>query len=165
MNEIPETRFDQLLGALQTEGVDFIVVGGLAAIVHGSARATFDVDVVYARTPENIQKLVRALGPLRPYLRGAPPGLPFKFDEATVRFGLNFTLQTELGALDLLGEVAGGGTFAEVVRFSEEMEIFGRRCRVVNLEKLIQLKRAAGRPKDLEAIAELQALLEEKQRV
>ena len=164
MSEVPETRFDQLLAILYSAGVDFILVGGLAAIVHGSARATFDVDVVYARTRENIGKLVAALEPLRPYLRGAPPGLPFKFDEATVRFGLNFTLQTELGALDLLGEVAGGGTFPQLVAFSEEMEVFGHKCRVVSLEKLIQLKRAAGRPKDLEAISELQALLEEKRR-
>jgi predicted nucleotidyltransferase len=64
----------------------------------------------------------------------------------------------------LLGEVAGGGFFEELLPFTQELETFGVRCRFVTLEKLIQLKRAAGRPKDLEAIAELQALLEERQR-
>ena len=64
----------------------------------------------YARNRENIRRLVAALAPLEPYMRGVPEGLPFKFDEATVRAGLNYTLQTTLGDLDLLGEVAGGGT-------------------------------------------------------
>ncbi len=91
--------------------------------------------------------------------------MPFKFDERTVRLGLNFTLQTRLGWLDLLGEVAGGGDFFRLLPFSEQMEVFGGVCRVVTLEKLIQLKRAAGRPKDLEALAELQALLEERRRL
>jgi hypothetical protein len=165
MNEILETRFDQLLETLLSAGVEFILIGGLAAAAHGSARATFDVDVVYARTRENVRKLVAALEPLEPYLRGVPAGLPFKFDEATVRLGLNFTLQTRLGWLDLLGEVAGGGNFAQLLPFTEPMEIFGQSCRVVTLEKLIQLKRAAGRPKDLEPIAELQALLEERRKL
>ena len=75
---------------------------------------------------------------------------------------MNFPLTTDLGDLDLLGEVAGGGSYDQLLAASEEMEAFGVRCRFVTLEKLIQLKRAAGRPKDLEAIAELQALLEER---
>ena len=86
----------------------------------------------------------------------------FKFDEATVRAGLNFTLRTTLGDLDLLGEVAGGGTFEQLRPFTEPVKLFGLDLTAVTLEKLIQLKRAAGRPKDLEPIAELQALLEER---
>jgi len=70
------TDFAGLLKRLLTSKVEFILVGGLAANVHGSARATFDVDVVYRRTPENLDRLVRALAPVQPYLRGAPPGLP-----------------------------------------------------------------------------------------
>ncbi|HEY1379776.1 MAG TPA: hypothetical protein VGF55_23440, partial [Gemmataceae bacterium] len=80
----------------------------------------------------------------------------------TVRAGLNFTLTTTLGDLDLLGEVSGGGAYADVLPFSQEIEAFSAKFRVVTLERLIQLKRAAGRPKDLEALAELQALLEER---
>jgi len=72
-----------------------------AATAHGSARLTVDLDVVYRRTSENIARLVSALAPLQPYLRGAPPGLPFDWSEVTIRKGLNFTLTTKLGALDL----------------------------------------------------------------
>jgi predicted nucleotidyltransferase len=146
-------------------GVRFILIGGGAATVHGSARLTLDVDVVYARDPDNSNRLVAALSPHQPYLRGAPPGLPFRWDERTIRNGLNFTLTTTLGDLDLLGEVAGGGTYEQLLPFTEELTAFGITCRVVTLERLIQLKRAAGRPKDLEIIAELQALLEERRKI
>jgi predicted nucleotidyltransferase len=155
-------NFRDILPLLARNQVAFILIGGGAAIAHGSAKVTYDVDVVYARNPENIRFLVNALRPYQPYLRGAPVGLPFRFDEATVQAGLNFTLTTTLGDLDLLGEVTGGGTFEQLLPFAQEIDIFSVRCKVVSLEKLIQLKRAAGRPKDLDAIAELQALLEEK---
>ena|SRR5438874_1489679 len=154
-------NFDQILPLLVQQQVRFIVIDGGAAIAHGLARATYDVDVVYARDPDNLRNLVAALKPYQPYLRGAPPGLPFRWDEETLRAGLNFTLVTTLGDLDILGEVSGGGGYEQLLPFSEEMEAFGAACRFVTLEKLIQLKRAAGRPKDLEVIAELQALLEE----
>jgi hypothetical protein len=105
-----------------------------------------------------------SLQPYQPYLRGAAPGLPFRWDERTLKSGLNFTLTTTLGDLDLLGEVPCGGFFEQLLPFTQEMETFGVRWRFVTLEKLIQLKRAAGCPKDLEVIAELQALLEERRR-
>ncbi len=153
---------EQMAGHLQQQGVRFIVIGGWAAIIHGAARSTNDVDVVYARDPENIQRLVAALQTWQPYLRGAPPGLPFKWDAATIRSGLNFTLTTQYGDLDLLGEVAGGGTYEQLLPYTEQATAFGLTCRVVTLERLIQLKRAAGRAKDLQAIAELQSLLDER---
>lgn len=157
----PATDFKGLLRTLLQAQVDFIVVGGVACNVHGSARATFD-DVVYSRTPDNIERLITALAPLRPYLRGAPPGLPFDFDVRTVRAGLNFTLTTTLGDLDLLGEVVGGGSYDRLSASTVELELFGFQCRCVTLEKLIELKRAAGRVKDLEVIAELETIAEER---
>ena len=156
------TDFAGLLRSLIDGAVDFILVGGVAGNVHGSARATYDVDVVYGRSDDNLDRLVRALGPLNPYLRGAPAGLPFVFDVDTLRRGLNFTLTTSLGDLDLLGEVTGGGTYEELLLLSESVPVFGESCRCVSLPGLLRLKRAAGRPKDLEAIAELEALLEER---
>lgn len=159
-----QTNFAALLGALTDANVEFILVGGVAAILHGAARMTFDVDVVYARGRENLRRLVAALDSHRPYLRGAPAGLPFRWDERTLRAGLNFTLETAVGDLDLLGEIAGGGTYEQLLPHSQEVAAFGLRLRVVTLEKLILLKRAAGRPKDLEPIAELLALLQERQR-
>lgn len=156
--------FQQLLPLLAEHEVRFIIIGGIAGMAHGAARATYDIDIVYSRDPDNVKRLVAALQPHQPYLRGAPPGLPFSWDARTVQGGLNFTLTTALGPIDLLGEVAGGGFYEELLPFSEELEVFGIKCRVVGLEKLIQLKRAAGRPKDFEAIAELQALLDERRK-
>ncbi|MFM8469909.1 MAG: hypothetical protein ACKODH_08065 [Limisphaerales bacterium] len=161
--EIPMAGDFQAFGQmLNSAGVRYIVIGGWAAIIRGSARTTLDTDVVYARDRENIRRLVEALKPHAPYLRGAPEGLPFTFDERTVRNGLNFTLKTTLGDLDLLGEVAGGGVYEQLLPFTTEEQAFGITFRCVTLERLIQRNRAAGRPKDLEAIAELQAILEER---
>ena len=156
------TKFDQLLSRLAEAEVDFILIGGLAGIAHGSNRATLDVDVVYRRNDINIDRLVLALGPSNPYLRGAPPGLPFVWDSITLKEGLNFTLSTDIGDIDLLGEVAGGGTFESLEGHTKQIQIFGTEMKCVNLAKLIELKRAAGRPKDMEAIAELEFLLSQQ---
>lgn len=157
-----ETDFAQAIRILQGGAVDFIIVGGVAAILHGLAYTTYDLDVVYSRERPNIRRLVQSLAPCGPYLRGAPPGLPFKFDEPTVRNGLNFTLTTTFGALDLLGEVTGAGTYRDLLPHSHVVQAFGLSCHRASLESLIQMKRAAGRPKDFEVLAQLQALLEER---
>lgn len=153
-----DARTDGLAGLLRRlidGGVEFILVGGLAGNVHGVARSTFDVDVVYRRTRENILRIVEALAPIDPYLRGAPPGLPFVLDADTILRGLNFTLRTSLGDIDLLGEVVVGGSYERLLPETVSIELFGTTCRCIGLPALIRLKRAAGRPKDLEAIAEL----------
>lgn len=159
------TDFKSVLRVLAEGEVEFIVVGGLAAAFHGSARLTFDVDVVYRRSPENLHRLVLALTPHRPYLRGAPPGLPFRWEVETLARGLNFTLTTDVGDVDLLGEIVGGGSYDDLLPHSEVLHVFGVPCRCLRLERLIQVKRAAGRPKDLEVVAELEALLEERRRL
>jgi hypothetical protein len=146
---------------LSRSGVEFIVVGGTAATIHGSARLTRDLDIVYRRTPDNLRRLVAALAPHRPYLRGAPAGLPFQWDEPTLKRGLNFTLTTSLGDIDLLGEVAGGGAYDALLPHCTTVRAFGIECLCLNLDMLIRVKRAAGRPKDLEAIAELEAIRDE----
>lgn len=158
-------RLEDFVAIFNAHQVKYIVIGGWAGAIHGLARSTVDVDFVYSRDPDTISRLTRALLPYRPYLRGAPPGLPFCWDESTIRMGLNFTLTTTLGDVDLLGEVAGGGSYEQLLPYSSEVEAFGVRCRCVTLERLIQLKRAAGRPKDLEVLAELQALLEERRKL
>jgi predicted nucleotidyltransferase len=158
------TKFRAVLETLVGGGVEFIVIGGAAALAHGTARLTLDIDVVYARDPPNIQRLAAALEPHHPYLRGAPLGLPFRFDAATISRGLNFTLTTDLGDVDLLGEIVGGGAFKDLLPASVELAPYGVRCRCLSLPALIRAKRAAGRPKDIEAIAELEALLAERER-
>ena len=158
------TDFAGLLRALVEGQADFILVGGLAAVVHGAARATYDVDVVYGRSADNIARVVSALAPLRPYLRGAPPGLPFAWEVATISRGLNFTLMTTAGDIDLLGEITYGGTYEQLLPHTECVSVVGIECRCLSLERLIAVKRAAGRPKDFEAIAELEAIAEERRK-
>ena len=158
------TDFKALLRVLAQGGVECILVGGVAATVHGSTRLTLDVDAVYRRSPDNIQRLVLALIPYHPYLRGAPPGLPFRWDAATVERGLNFTLTTDIGDLDLFGEITGGGSYDDLLPHSITIQVFGIECRCLSLERLISIKRATGRPKDLEAVAELEAIVEERSR-
>jgi predicted nucleotidyltransferase len=154
-------NFEILLNALASSGVSFVIIGGVAATVHGSARLTSDLDIVYERSPVNLQSLVSALQPLKPYLRGAPPGLPFTFDPETVRRGLNFTLTTTAGPLDLLGELTGVGDYRDVYAVSEDVPLYGSIYRCINLDALIISKRAAGRTKDFEAVAELELIRKE----
>ena len=155
-------QFRRLLDTLEDGGVEYIVIGGLAAIAHGSSMLTQDVDVVYRRTPENHRRLADALAPLAPYLRGVPPGLPFRWDSETISRGLNFTLTTDAGALDLLGYMSGGGDYDEILPFTEGLNVHGRERRTLTLDALIRAKRAAGRTKDLQAVSILEALREER---
>lgn len=150
--------FQKLLQALVTARVEFVIVGGVAATVHGSSRLTTDLDIVYERGADNLHRLAEALTPLHPYLRGAPPGLPFTFDQPTLRAGLNFTLKTDAGPIDLLGEIAGVGRYDQIRSSAVEVTLFGMSCRCADLETLLESKRAAGRPKDLEVLAELEAI-------
>ncbi|MGD9905345.1 MAG: nucleotidyltransferase [Vicinamibacterales bacterium] len=151
-----------LLRRLAAARVEFVIVGGVAANIHGALRTTLDLDVVYGRHPDNLERLAMALAPIAPYLRGAPSGLPFVLDVATLERGLNFTLTTSEGDLDLLGEVAGGGDFERLRSSADVVRLEGHDVLVVTLPALIGLKRAAGRGKDREALAELEALLEER---
>ena len=128
------TDFKALLRILSDASVEFIVIGGVAAAVRGSARATFDLDVVYRRTPEKINR------------------------------GLNFTLTTDVGALDLLGEITGGGSYEALAPSTEVIRAFGIECRLLDLNRLIEVKRAVGRPKDFETVAELEIIREQRRR-
>ncbi len=161
-NPRPETTdFERVLRALHETGVEFILIGGLAAVVWGASQFTRDVDIVYRRTPENLRRLAEALAPFAPYPRDAPPDLPFQWDAETLQRGLNFTLSSAAGPIDLFGEVAGGGLYETLREAAVEIEVFGVPCLCVRLHKLIELKRAAGRPRDLQTIAELERLAEQ----
>ncbi len=152
------TDFAKLLQHLSDARVEFLVIGGLAVLSHGHVRATIDLDICYARTPENLERLVTALGPLHPRLRGAPAELVFFFDDATLRDGLNFTLVTDAGEIDLLGEVTGVGGYTNLVLAADAVELYGMTIRIISLADLIRAKAAAGRPKDLLDLEALRAL-------
>lgn len=140
--------------------VECVIVGGVAATLHGSSLTTRDLDVCYNRVSENLTRLIQALRSVNARLRGAPEGLLFILDEETLRPGLNFTFQTDIGDLDLLGEMAGVGGYPEASENADIMELFGYRYQVLSLPKLIAAKRAARRTKDLLALPELEAILE-----
>jgi hypothetical protein len=124
-------------------------------------RASHSTSTFYSRTQDNIERLAEVLSKFKPILRGAPAGLPFTWDAKTIRNGLNFTLTTTLGDIDLFGEVAGGGTYGDLLQHSVDIEAFDVCFKCVDLPTLIRIKEAAGRPRDHEAIAELRVLLEE----
>lgn len=157
---VTESDIERLLRALHEEGVQFVIIGGLAAVLQGSAYVTADLDLCYSRKKENLQKLAQALSAFHPSLRAVPEKVPFSSDASALASGMNFTLTTDAGNLDILGEVTGMGDYEKVVNFSEEMEIFGLTCRVLTLEGLIKAKQAVARAKDLRLLPELEALLE-----
>jgi hypothetical protein len=154
------TEFETAIQTLCDAEVDFVVIGGLSATLHGSARVTYDLDICYSRAPLNLRRMAKALAPFHPRPRGFPNELPFIWDETTLRNGALFTLNTGLGEIDLLAEVAGLGTYDEVKAGSITVEAYGRRISILSLRSLIEAKRAAGRDRDLAALPELESLLE-----
>jgi hypothetical protein len=156
------TELFPLIARLSEAGVEFIIVGGVAGALHGAARPTKDLDVVYRRTPENILRVIRSLEQQNPYPRGAPDGLPFRWDDRTLKFGENFTLRTSLGLIDLLGAITGGGNYEQLLPYAIKIQIGEHECLCLDLQKLIEVKRAAGRPKDFEAIAELEIIRDDE---
>ena len=152
------TSIRSALQALREAGVEFVVIGAVAAVARGSSYSTQDLDICYERSPNNLARLAAALQPHHPRLRAAPGGAKFVLDAKTLAGGMNFTLTTDLGDLDLMGEVAGVGLYPEASAGASVLDLFGQKCLVAALDVLIQSKLAAGRPKDLLVLPELEAL-------
>lgn len=149
---------EQAVEPFIAQGVEFLIVGGQAEILHGSARVTFDVDLCYRRTPENLERLAIALASLHPTLRGAPPDLPFRIDAKTLAMGNNFTFETDLGALDLLGYLEPIGGFDEVVANAEDVQLGRWNVKIISLDDLIRIKEHIQRPKDRDSLMHLRAI-------
>jgi hypothetical protein len=152
-----------LLGTLVQHGVDFVVIGGMAGISHGSNYPSFDLDVIYARDRANIGRLVSALEEIGVQLRGVPDDVPFLLDARTIENGANFTFITPHGDLDVLADTAGMPAYDELRSASIEREIAGQSVRVAALGHLIAMKRAANRPKDQVMVEEYIVLADEQQ--
>jgi hypothetical protein len=144
----PELDPQPILDVLVRHGVDFVVIGGLAGIAHGSAYPSYDVDIAYERSRENLQRLADALSELGATLRGAPAGLPFLLDAETLRAGMNFTFLTRLGSLDILGDPAGAPRYEDLRAAGSDESLWGVTVRIAGLDHLIAMKEAAGRTKD-----------------
>lgn len=152
-------KFETLIVKLAEARVEFIVVGGVSAVLLGAPIVTFDLDICFRRTPMNITRLAAALAPFRPRLRNFPPDLPFTFDERTLQLGTNFTLVIAGEDVDLLGEMIAIGGYEQLIGGAKDIELGGFPVKVLPLEKLIETKRAAGRLKDHAAIPILEATL------
>jgi hypothetical protein len=154
-----ELFFEEIVRRLATQRVEFVVVGGLSAVLHGAPIVTQDIDICFRRTKGNIARLVAALAPMKPRLRDFPPELPFFFDERSLDLGTNFTFMIGDEAVDLLTEMSAIGGYEQVVRDAPLLLVGVHQVRVLSLENLIQTKRAAGRPKDLAILPVLEATL------
>ena len=150
--------FETILAALVASDIRFVVIGGVAATVHGSARFTNDIDLCYDTAPDNVERLVALLIEWRAYLRGVEPGLPFILDARTFRTTPLMTLTTTMGAIDVLDQVPGVGDYAKAVAASEQFRIGCTEFRALTLEALIASKKATRRKKDLEHLIELEAI-------
>jgi len=150
----------RLLQRLDDAGIPFVLVGGYAAMLHGSSLLTRDVDVCTALTPANVEKLRDAFRAFHPVHRLSSPQRSFlDVPENGVALD-NLYLNTDLGTLDLIGRITGVGDYERVAQHAVEIELFGRRVRAISLDDLIAAKEALGRDKDLIAAKELRAIRE-----
>jgi len=150
--------FSQLLQRLADVGLEFVIVGGYAAITYGSSYLTRDVDICTALTEENVAKLRQALRDWNPKHRLTHKRLSFLDFPPPGQSLNNLYLQTDMGAIDILSSILGVGDFAELKSRAEELEVDGKRHLVISLEDLIRAKEALGREKDLLMAKELRAI-------
>ncbi len=143
---------------LASHDVDFVVIGGVALSIHSAAYVTYDIDVCFSRARVNLDRIANALEPFHPRLRGFPPDLPFIWDAGTLSNGTTFTLDTDMGDFDLLGEVGGIGTYDAVLALSDQWDIYGYKINILSIDGLIKAKEMAGREKDVPGLKILYAL-------
>jgi hypothetical protein len=159
-----QSPFDPIpiLRTLADADVDFVVIGGVAGSVHGSAYPTYDLDVAYARDPKNLELMARALQSLGATLRGASPDVAFQLDAKTLERGGNFTFETAFGPFDILAYPGGSSSYEHLREDARVIEVEGRRIRVASLDHLIAMKETAGRPKDKLMALEYRVLADEE---
>jgi predicted nucleotidyltransferase len=156
---LERSPLERFCAVLAEHGVEFIVIGGQAEVLMGSARVTYDVDLCYRRTPDNLERLAAALGTLNLTLRGAPPELKFRLDAQALALGQNYTFEVDGEyPLDFLGYVEPIGTYEDLLPHAGMITVGGRPVRVIGLDDLIRIKRYLGRPKDRESLLHLEAI-------
>ena len=153
----------ELLNRLHDHEVECVVIGGMAAVVHGSAMVTQDLDLCAPFTPDNLQRLLNALDGLAPRHRMSPRQPKLERDPIALTAFHNLYLITDGGQLDILDSVDGVGDYATAAERAVSIEVEGRRVRVLDIDALIAAKERLGRPKDLQAIAELKAVRSRRQ--
>ena len=149
-----------ILSLLAKHDVDFVVVGGYAVAAYGSSLVTQDVDICCDFSPENLMRLQEALSGSHPVHRMTPKRMPLVLTPENCRGLKNLYLDTDIGQVDCLGSVLGVGDFETVRQHSLSVEIDDFRCRLIDLDALIGAKKAMGRPRDMQAVQELEAIKE-----
>ena len=149
-----------LLTRLIGHEVDFVVVGGVAGVLHGSSVVTQDIDVCAPLTEGNLARIISALRDLSPRFRMTPDRRPLPEGAAGLSGYRNLYLATDWGQIDILSEITGVGDYEEVARHALVVDIGGVACRVMDLDTLIRAKKALNLPKDRQAILELEAIRE-----
>ena len=158
MHEWPRFRADPLLRRLGAAGVEFVVIGGIAAIAHGSPQITRDLDIVFATNDANLERLGQVLQDLNATLRGVTDDVPFVPDARSLRHVRLLTLDTDHGPLDVMVQPDGSKGYDQLRAGSIEAIVGGTAVRVAGLDDLIAMKKAAGRPKDRIYVEELEAI-------
>ena|SRR5258706_501071 len=151
-------NLEALLQRLVEHDVDFVIIGAFASVVHGATLVTHDVDICCSFASRNLLKLQKSLADLHPIHRLTPNELPLKLTPAACRGFKNLYLKTDLGVIDCLGEVLGVGNFAAVKKQSVLIEMEFGKCRVLGLDALIKAKRAMNRPRDRQALLQLETI-------
>ena len=154
-----------LLQRFADAGLEFVVVGGFAGVLHGSSYVTEDLDICAVMSPENIAKLRLALADLKPVHRMTHKKLSFLEHPPAGQPLANVYLETEAGIVDVLGSVLGIGEYDKLVQNAIEIPLFGRRCRVISMDDLIKAKEAMGREKDLLTAKELRAIAAKRREI
>ncbi|MEW6055085.1 MAG: nucleotidyltransferase [Bdellovibrionota bacterium] len=149
---------NSLLKILTDSGIDFVLVGGYAATVYGSALITQDLDICAVITKENVDKLRTCLRNYHPTHRMIPNRISFLTHPSDVTGWNNLYLETDLGTVDVLNQITGVGDYEKVAKNAIELKIFGQKCKVISIDDLILAKQAMGRPKDLHTIKELEVI-------
>ena len=158
----PALDYRAILQVLADQQVNFIVVGGVAAVLHGAPLMTFDVDIVHARDPANIDRLLAALGSLDGRYRIRPDRRP---DASHLASSGHQLLVTRYGPLDILGSAGADYDYAKLALHAEETRLTPTLAvRVLRLEWIIRLKEEANADNDRAVLPILRRTLEEKSR-
>lgn len=155
----PPGELTTLLSRLAAAGVEFVLVGGLAAVAQGAPLTTHDVDIVPRRMPENVERLLSFLATVDARYRGRPGHQILRPTSSALLGPGHSLLSTDLGPLDVLGSIEGGRSFEDLVEHSIEISVSGNAVWVVDLPTLIELKRGATHPKDRYTLAILEETL------
>lgn len=157
-------NLQSLLKFLVKSPLDFVIIGGFAAVLHGCNQTTRDIDICLMLSPEQIELLREILKPLHPKLRTTSKKQSFLVYPQDLTNVKNLYLETDLGVFDVVSHVEGVGNFYDVLKNAKEIELYENRCHVISIDDLIKSKKALGRHRDLVIVEELEVIRKENEK-